>query len=178
MDFQLSFYVVLERDVRFLHTFWLNCGEFFLFFATGISFFIFAVFFGMRSSINFFYGLTALLGLGLPVDEVSRSHSYPPHLVGLLWTSDGPIAETSTWPHAGHSQETGAHAPGRIRIRNPSKWAAANPHLRPPGRLALIQNAPCCCNMPPQVCFYCSIPDMGIQSKPLNFLCEFYYWCR
>jgi hypothetical protein len=30
------------------------------------------------------------------VVKVSRSHSYPPHSVGLLWTSDGPIAETST----------------------------------------------------------------------------------
>ena len=112
----------------------------------------------MRSSINFFfYGLTALLGLGLLVDEVSRSHSYPPHSVGHFWTSDGPIAETSTWPHARHSQETDAHALGGIRSRNPSKWAAADPYLRPRGDLASIQNESCCCNMLPQVCFIVAV---------------------
>jgi hypothetical protein len=52
MHFQLSFYVVLERDVRFLHTDWIVVDS--LFFATGISFVIFSVFFGMPSSINFF----------------------------------------------------------------------------------------------------------------------------
>jgi len=31
--------------------------------------------------------------------EASRSHSEPPHSVGLLWTSDQPDAETSTWQH-------------------------------------------------------------------------------
>jgi len=31
--------------------------------------------------------------------EVSRSHSDTPHSVGLLWTRDQPVAETSTWPH-------------------------------------------------------------------------------
>jgi hypothetical protein len=30
-----------------------------------------------------------------------------------------------------HSQEIKIHAPGGIRTRNPSKWAAADPHLRP-----------------------------------------------
>jgi hypothetical protein len=29
----------------------------------------------------------------------SRSHSDTPHSVGLLWTSDQPDAETSTWQH-------------------------------------------------------------------------------
>jgi hypothetical protein len=40
-----------------------------------------------------------LLGQGRLIIEASRSHSYPPHSVGLLWTSDQPDAETSTWQH-------------------------------------------------------------------------------
>jgi len=42
-----------------------------------------------------FHDLTALMGLGLLVVEVSRSHSDTPHSVGLLWQSDQPDVETS-----------------------------------------------------------------------------------
>jgi len=42
-------------------------------------------------------------GQGLLIIEASRSHSDAPHSVGLLWTSDQPDAETSTWQH---SQQT------------------------------------------------------------------------
>jgi len=31
--------------------------------------------------------------------EVSRSHSGTPFSVGILWTSDQLVAETSTWQH-------------------------------------------------------------------------------
>jgi hypothetical protein len=41
----------------------------------------------------------SLGGLGLLIIEASRSHSDTPHSVGLLWTSDQPVAETSTWQH-------------------------------------------------------------------------------
>jgi hypothetical protein len=46
----------------------------------------------------FFYGSTALYGPGPPrFVEVSRSHTLDTRqLVGLLWTSDQPVAETST----------------------------------------------------------------------------------
>jgi len=38
-----------------------------------------------------------LLGQGLLIIETSRSHSDTQHcVVGLLWTSDRPVAETST----------------------------------------------------------------------------------
>jgi hypothetical protein len=37
--------------------------------------------------------------LGNLIIEASRSHSDTPHSVGLLWTSDQPVAETSTWQH-------------------------------------------------------------------------------
>ena len=46
-----------------------------------------------------------LVGLDL-LYEVSRSHSDTPHSVGILWTSDRPVAETSTWQHTQPSQET------------------------------------------------------------------------
>ena len=39
------------------------------------------------------------MGQGLPIIEDSRSHSDTPHSAGLLWTSDQPDAETSTWQH-------------------------------------------------------------------------------
>jgi len=46
----------------------------------------------------------------------------------LLWTSDRPGAETETWQH---TTLTGDRHPctGGIRTRNPSKRAAADPHL-------------------------------------------------
>jgi hypothetical protein len=37
-----------------------------------------------------------LVGQGLLIIEASRSNSDTPHAVGLLWTSDQPVAETST----------------------------------------------------------------------------------
>jgi len=55
-----------------------------------------------------------------------------PHLVELLWTRDRPVTETSTWRHKTLTRDR-IHAPGRIRTRNPSKRAAADPHLRTRG---------------------------------------------
>jgi hypothetical protein len=43
---------------------------------------------------------TDLVGLGLLIVEASPSRPDTPHSVGLLWTSDQPVAETSTWQHA------------------------------------------------------------------------------
>jgi hypothetical protein len=40
-----------------------------------------------------------LVGQGLHIIDSSRSHSDTPHSVGLLWTSDEPDADTSTWQH-------------------------------------------------------------------------------
>jgi hypothetical protein len=54
-----------------------------------------------------------------------------PQSVGLLWTSDQLVAETSH--NTQHSQETNTHAPGGIRTQNPSKRAAEDPRLRPHG---------------------------------------------
>jgi hypothetical protein len=67
--------------------------------------------------------------LGLSVVEASRSHSDTPHSLGLLWTSDQPDAETFTWQHNTHKRHI--YASYRIRTRNPSQRAAADPRLRP-----------------------------------------------
>jgi hypothetical protein len=51
-----------------------------------------------------------------------------PHSVGLLWTNDQTVGETSD--NTQHSQETAIQAPAGFRTRNPSKRAAAEPRLR------------------------------------------------
>jgi len=79
----------------------------------------------------FFNDLTALIGQGLLIVEASRSYSDTPHSVGLLWTNDRPVAETSLPNNTQQSQEKDIHAPGGIRIRNPSERAAADLRLRP-----------------------------------------------
>ena len=49
--------------------------------------------------LNFIWRNSPPLGYGLLIHDVSRSHNDAPQLVGLLWTSDQPVAETSTWQH-------------------------------------------------------------------------------
>jgi hypothetical protein len=44
----------------------------------------------------------SLVGLRVLSIEASRSYSDTRHSVGLLWTSDQPDAETSTWQHTTH----------------------------------------------------------------------------
>jgi hypothetical protein len=68
-----------------------------------------------------------VVGHGLLNAEASRSHPGTSHSVRPLWGSDQPGAEASTWQH---SQETGIHVPGGIRIHNPTTQAAADPRLR------------------------------------------------
>jgi len=48
-------------------------------------------------SIFFFHGVAAVVGLGLLIVEASMSYSDTPQSVALLWTSDRPVAATSTW---------------------------------------------------------------------------------
>jgi len=63
-----------------------------------------------------------------------------PLSVGLLWTNDQLIAETSTWQH---SQQTNIHAPSRIRTHNLSRRAAADPRLRPRGHWEHVSSWSC-----------------------------------
>jgi hypothetical protein len=57
------------------------------------------------------------------------------HTVGLLWMSDQPVSETSTYTgqHNIETQGTNIHALSRIRTRYPSNQAAADLRLRPRG---------------------------------------------
>jgi hypothetical protein len=50
--------------------------------------------------------------LGLLIIDNSRSHSDTPHSVGLLWTSDQPDAEISTWQNTTRTRDI--HTPGGI----------------------------------------------------------------
>jgi hypothetical protein len=55
-----------------------------------------------------------------------------PHSVVLLWTSNQPVAETSTWQHTTLTRDRHS-CPKRDRTHNPSKRSAADPRLRPHG---------------------------------------------
>jgi hypothetical protein len=63
------------------------------------------------------------MGQCVLIIEASPSDSDTPHSIWHLWTSDQPDSETSTWQHTTFKTDT--HAPGGIRTRNPSVWAAA-----------------------------------------------------
>jgi hypothetical protein len=64
------------------------------------------------------------------------------HAVGLLWTSDQPVSETSTCTgqHNIETQETNIHAFSGIRTRDPSNQAAADLRLRPRGYRGRLVN--------------------------------------
>jgi hypothetical protein len=66
------------------------------------------------TGIFFFMAQQPIVVQGPLIVEALQSHSHTPHSVGLLLMRD-------------------IHAPGGIRSRNPSKRAAADPHLRPCG---------------------------------------------
>ena len=65
--------------------------------------------------------------------SLSRPHDHiqldAPQSVGLLWTSDQPNAETSTWQHTTVTTDR-YHASGGIRNRNPSKKEVRDSRLR------------------------------------------------
>jgi hypothetical protein len=83
----------------------------------------------MNNIISFAVVQQPLVGQDLLNTEVSWSQSDTPQLLGLLWTSGQPDAETSTWQHTTLKQ-TDIHVAGSIRTHNPSKWAATEPRLR------------------------------------------------
>jgi hypothetical protein len=70
------------------------------------------------------------VGQGLLITEASRSHSGTPHSIGLLWTNDQPVAETSTWQQTTLTRDRHP-CPREIRTHNPSKRAATDPRLGP-----------------------------------------------
>ena len=69
--------------------------------------------------------LQPLVGQDHLTAEASLSHSHTLHSIGLLWTSDQPDAETSTWHHTKLMRDRHP-CRGGIRTRNPSMQAAAD----------------------------------------------------
>jgi len=72
-----------------------------------------------KPKLDFVYSATDPVGQGLLIIEASRSHSDTPHSVGLLWTSDQPVAENSTW------QRTTERHPYSPRDSNPQSRQAS-----------------------------------------------------
>jgi hypothetical protein len=78
--------------------------------------------------IIIFSGSAAQRGLWPPRSRgFLITHNDAPQSVGLLWTSDQLIADTSTWQH------TNIHTPRGIRTHDRSRRAAVDLHLRPRG---------------------------------------------
>ena len=73
---------------------------------------------------NFFMARQPPVGQGLFVVEASRSHSDTPHSVGLLWTSDQLVAETSTRQHTTLTRD---RHPCPRRNSNPQSHASERP---------------------------------------------------
>jgi hypothetical protein len=70
-------------------------------------------------------------GYGLLIHEVFKiTHNDAPQSVGLLWTGDQSVAETSNWQH---TTKTDIQAPGGIGTHNLSRQAAVDLRLRPRG---------------------------------------------
>jgi hypothetical protein len=84
----------------------------------------------------FYHGATAppsppTVGQGLLIIEASRSPSDTPHSVGLLWTSDQLVAETSTSQHT-----TDRHPPMPPAGFEPTIQAGERPHTHALDRAA------------------------------------------
>jgi hypothetical protein len=81
-----------------------------------------------KRRVYLFLARKSPVGQGVLIHEASRSHSDAPQPVGLLWTSDMLVAETSTWQHT--TLTTNIDAPGGIRTHNLSRGAATDLRLR------------------------------------------------
>ena len=95
-----------------------------------------------------------------------------PYSVGLFWTSDQLVAETSTRQHT--TLNTDIHATGGIRTHNPSKRAAADPRLKTPGHSdqylpPAVPSKPVFCLKP--LCLYliCYIIFLHLACKICSF---------
>jgi hypothetical protein len=75
--------------------------------------------------------------IGVEVYGCFWSHSETPQSVGLLRTSDRPVAETSTWQHTTFKREN-IHAPVGIRNRNPTGNETAHRALATQKKLAYL----------------------------------------
>jgi hypothetical protein len=69
------------------------------------------------------------VGHGLLIFEASRSHSDKTHSVGILWTSDQPEVETSTWQHPTLTTDRQTSMPP-MGFESAIAEVAADPRLR------------------------------------------------
>jgi hypothetical protein len=83
----------------------------------------------MFRSLYLFYLLTAGVE-GVYLHLITLRHT--PQSVGLLWTRDRPVAETSTWQHK-NSQETNIHAPSGFEPTIPTSIRPQTCAFRPRG---------------------------------------------
>jgi hypothetical protein len=86
--------------------------------------------------ISFRLGSTAQRGLWPPPRSRGFliTHNDAPQSVGLLWTSNQLVVDTSTWQHTTRTKQTNIHAPGGIRTHDRSRRAAVDLRLRTCGR--------------------------------------------
>jgi hypothetical protein len=81
-------------------------------------------------AVDSLFGVTATSWPGPPHSrDFQITLNDAPVSVGLLWTSDQLVAETSTCHHTTLTADI--HAPGGIQTHNLSRRAAADPRLRP-----------------------------------------------
>jgi len=86
------------------------------------------------NTLCFVFGAAVPSGSGIPHSRgYEITHNDAPQSVGLLWTSDQLVVETSTWQNTKYSQQTNINATGWIRTHNLSRRAAADLQLRPRG---------------------------------------------
>jgi hypothetical protein len=92
--------------------------------------------------IIIFSGCAAQRGLWPPRPRSFLITHDAPQSVGLLWTSDQLVTETSTWQHTKHT--TNVHALGGIRTHDRNRRAAVDLRLRPASEIKFTNKKSLC----------------------------------
>ena len=116
---------------------------------------------------------------GLLIIDTTRSHSHTAHSVGLLWTSDQPVTETSTWQHTTlttdrhpcpgrnsnpQSQEASGRRDEQLLSGHGSKWILAGGNCRKPKNVNTRINT-CGYSLQPHHSYQRQLPE-----HPVNIL--------
>jgi hypothetical protein len=112
-----------------------------------------------------------LVGLRLLSIKASRSHSGTPHSVGLLWTSDQPHAQTSTWQHTTLTRDRHPcppPPPSGIRTHSPSKRTVADPRHRPRSHWDRRERETSVCSLVSSAVNILLIPRKGNESRHIS----------
>jgi hypothetical protein len=89
------------------------------------------------SSSQFILAQQPYSGLNRLIVEVSRSHTHTSHWVGLLWTRDVPVAETSIWQYTAFIRD---RYPCPRRDSNPKSQQASGCRPKPQTSSLLFLN--------------------------------------